>query len=329
MTEQRGRWLTEVRAWLTEDLREDPSSIASVKERPWGAVLRVEVRGRRLYFKAVGPTGRHELRLLADVGARSTALVPDVLALDQRRGWVLMADHGSPAVDVLDPMAELRATEELLAPYAQLQRASAELVPAWIEGGVPDRSPRLLPHLVAELLDGGGATGPLPLPATEVDACREVLGDLERACDRLATSPTPRAIDHADIHGTNVLVGTGAPRLIDWGDACVGHPFSSLLVPIEWVAAKVSVDEQADAVRRLRDSYLEPWGDAADLEVVGLAVWVGYVARALSNDQQCAGGAPELVDDAQREIVALLQAWRGKRSDLERPERLLAPVLEL
>ena len=329
LTERRGGWLAAVRAWLAQQLDAEATSVESVKERPWGAVLRIETSARRLYFKAVGPQGRHELRLLEDVDSLSSGLAPDVLALDQDRGWVLMADHGTPAVAALDPAGEVTAVEELLPAYAELQRASAHLVPSWIEEHVPDRSPAWLPGLLDELLAGHGAMGPVPLDRTELDAHRDALPDLEQACDLLAGSVHPRAIDHADIHGTNVLVGPGAPRLIDWGDACISHPFSSLLVPIEWVAAKLPSDERTEAVRRLREAYLGPWGDEADLETVGLAVWVGYVARAISNDEQCAGGVPEHVRDGQREIVALLRAWHGKRADLARPERLLAPVLEL
>jgi len=318
-----------VRSWVDERLGGEASSIRSVKERPWGAVLRIDTSERRLYLKAVGPRGRHELRLLADVGSLSTGLSPDVVELEPVRGWVLMADHGEPAVEVLDAAAELSVTAALLPRYAELQRASAHLVPEWIDAGVPDRSPSRLPHLVAELLAGHGAMGPLPLDPVDVAAYRDVLPDLEQACDALGRSATPLAIDHADIHGTNVLVGAGAPRLIDWGDACISHPFTSLLVPIEWVATKLPVEEQADAVHRLRDAYLDPWGEAGRPDVAGLAVWVGYVARAISNDEQCAGGAPEHVADGRREVVALLRAWHAKRADLDRPERLLRPILQL
>ncbi|MFL6206074.1 MAG: phosphotransferase [Acidimicrobiales bacterium] len=332
LTERRDDWLTRVRRWAQEELAssgERLMSIEPVKERPWGAVLRVRSSSRVLYLKAVGPRGRHELRLLADVDSLGAGLGPELVAVDHDRGWMLLADHGAPAVDVMDPADEVVVTEELLPRYAALQRGSARLVPDWIEAGVPDRSPGRLPHLVGELLDGRGAMGPLPLDPTDAAAYRGILPDLERACDVLARSATPTAIDHADIHGTNVLVGAGGSRLIDWGDACISHPFTSLLVPIEWVAAKLPVDEQADAVHRLRDAYLGPWGDAGDTTVAGIAVWVGYASRALSNDEQCAGGAPEHVRDGQREIAALLRAWHVKRADLDRPERLLDPVLEL
>ena len=329
---QRDDWLAAIDRWLAAvlpPLGERCAALEPVKERPWGAVLRVQTPGRPLYVKAVGPHGRHELRLLADIARTSPGLAPDVLALDEVEGWVLMPDHGRAVVEIAEPAAQLDAIESLLPAYAELQRSCAPMVEGWIAASVPDRSPARLPGLLEGLLDGRGAMGPVPIGRSEVQRYQELLGKLADVCDALDRSAVPRSIDHADIHGWNVLVGDGAPRLIDWGDACVSHPFSSLLVPIEWVAAKLPEGEQRAAVERLCDAYLGPWGGAGERARLGFAVWVGYVARALSNDEQCAGGTPEVVRDGQREIVALLRAWATKAEQLDRPDELLVPVLEL
>jgi hypothetical protein len=309
-----------VAAWLADVLASTGETIQRlepVKERPWGAVSRIETQCRTLYFKAVGPGGRHEVRILADL-AGWTDLVPDVLAADQPRGWVVLADHGTPMRDSLDGPAQLGVIESLLPAYAEMQAATAHLVGSWLEAGIPDRSVRRLPEQFERLV-----SGPLPIDASERRELLDGLADLERACDVLAATAHVNALDHADIHGTNVLVKGNVGRLVDWGDACISHPFSSLLVPYLFVIPLLDVRERQAATLRLRDVYLEPWGSTPETrEAFGLAVWVGYVARALSNDHQTAGAAPADVAEARAEIVMLLRAWHAKRALLGRQEIL-------
>ena len=329
---RRVEWLRSVNAWLDDLLApsdERCEALEPVKVRPWGAVLRAHTTARRLYVKAVGPRGRHEVRLLSDIARRSPGLAPDVLAVHRDEGWLLMPDHGRAVVDVVDPVAQVAAIELLLPPYAALQRACAPMVDDWIDAGVPDRSAPRLPALLDRLLAGHGDLGPVEVDDAEAHRCRSLLGELTEVCERLGGSAVPRSVDHADIHGWNVLVGEGAPRLIDWGDACITHPFTSLLVPIEWVVSTLPPEGQAHAVQGLCDAYVEGWGSAVDRSLLGLAMWVGYVSRALSNDEQCAGGSDEVERDGRREIAALLRTWVAKADRLDRPAELLEPMLEL
>ena len=318
--------------WVAGELAalgERPETVEVIKERPWGAVVRVATPARVCFFKAVGAGGRHEPRLLAEIARRSPGLAPDVLALREDEGWLLMSDHGTAVIDGVDPTRQLAAIEQLLPQYAELQRTLAPMADDWVESGVPDRRPARLPHLLEALLAGEGVTGRWVLDRARTRRYGSGLGDLERACGLLADAGLPGSVDHADLHGGNVLVGAGGPRLIDWGDACIAHPFSSLLVPIEWVVGKLPRRRQPDAVDRLCDAYLEPWGATGSREELGLAVWVGYVARALSNAQQNSGGETAHLRDARREIVALLDTWFAKRDRIDAPIGMLTPLLDL
>jgi hypothetical protein len=329
--ERRAVWLAAIDRWLDDALTPlgEAREVELVKDRPWGAVLRVRTTERALYLKAVGPRGRHEVALLRDIALRSPGLAPDVLAVHEHEGWLLMPDHGRAIAEQGDIAAQVDAVEAVLPGYAVLQRSCEPMVDGWIEAGAPDRSVARLPEQLDRLLGGGGALGPVDLDGAELRRAEELLATFEGVCEQLATSDVPRSIDHADLHGWNVVVGAGTPRLIDWGDACITHPFSSLLVPIEWVAARLPLDEQPNAVHRLCDGYLDGWGARGDRDQLGLAVWVAYVTRALSNDEQCAGGAPDVVRDGRHEVAALLRTWSAKADWLDRPAELLQPMLEL
>jgi Ser/Thr protein kinase RdoA (MazF antagonist) len=182
-----------------------------------------------------------------------------------------------------------------------------------------------LPDLLEELLAGRAPQHALPIDDAERARYVETMAVFREVCDELAL--LPRTIDHADMHGTNVLADGTQARLVDWGDACIGHPFTSLLVPIEWVVRNVPTSEQAAAVVRLLDAYLEPWGDRADDRTAGLAMWVGYVARAVLNAAQSIGRAETDAADELHEVVTLLRIWHSKRALLDRPRELLLPMM--
>ncbi len=52
-------------------------------------------------------------------------------------------------------------------------------------------------------------------------------------CDELAGYGLPETIQHDDFHDGQVFVRDGRYLLLDWGDACVSHPFFTLSVTLE------------------------------------------------------------------------------------------------
>jgi hypothetical protein len=313
LSDARSGWWDAVTAWLRENVDDTVMHVESVKERPWGAVLRVRTSRRLLYFKAAGPHGRHEPRILADLTGRWPGLVPDVVAVDESRAWVVMADHGVPMRDSLDGPAQVAVVEAVLPAYAEMQAATTGNLDRWAAAGLPDRSVPRLPELLGEVLAGYGTLGPLPIDDDERRRYVDALVGLERVCALLASTPVADAIDHGDIYGGNVLVGDGRARLVDWGDACRTHPFASLLVPYRMVVPLLDPGERAAATSRLRDVYLEPWGSpASHREAFDLAIWVAYVARVLDIDYQSGGAsATDVAGPLTAEVVALLRQWRA------------------
>jgi hypothetical protein len=294
--------------------------LESVKERVWGAVLRVVTGRGALYFKASGPLCRHEPSVIEALKPRWPRLVPELLAVDRERAWMLLADHGQPMV-ALPPADQLEVLLGLLPDYAEMQRGTMDLVPPWMAAGMPDRTVHQLPRLLADLLDGRSPIGALSI---EADVRRALEGGADRfaeVCAELADGPHAVAIDHADMHGTNVFIDGASARLADWGDACATHPFSSLAVPYAFVVARLPGSQRRAATLRLRDAYLEGWGGSAEhRRTFGQAVWVAHVTRAIN----VAHESPGTVAD-QGEVLDLLRTWHAKRSLLDFPDELIQP----
>lgn len=313
-------WLTDARAlfiddattWIRDSVSslglEDPEKIEPVREQPWGIVMRVSLPDRDVYFKAEGLGGTHEPPLVRDIRAQWPELVPDVLALDETRAWMLMGDNGRPLWDVVDdPVERLRVFEEILPLYAQMQRGTTDHLETWMTYGVPDRRVSKLPRLLDELLGGQTAIGELPIDAELRRAIDSCLPDLAVVCAELDATPVPDALDHSDLHGGNVLVSSSErPRLVDWGDACITHPFASPFATFQLSFAKIAEDQRLPLALRLRDVYLQAWSDIASRDELvrwfSLAIWTAHVTRALDFSHMLQG-----IDDD----PALLAEWQG------------------
>jgi hypothetical protein len=322
--DQRATWLAEVEDWVSAAVPADHGEVLgveSVKERPWGAVLRIATEAVSFYFKAAGPLGRHELTIITDLAARWPSLVPDVVAIDHARAWMLLADHGMPMGDTLDIREQVTALERLLPTYAEMQAATTRHVPGWLAIGTPDRRVGALPEQLALLLHGASPIGRVEISDADRGAYLADLPRLEDVCADLAATPTVDSLDHADLHGTNVLVDGATTRLTDWGDSCITHPFASLFVPMALVVASLPGPERRPATLRLRDAYLEPWGGTPEnRRALAAAVWVGHVTRAVAVAHETLGEPGD-----HREIAQLLQDWHTKRSRLDRPDDMLQP----
>jgi aminoglycoside phosphotransferase (APT) family kinase protein len=92
---------------------------------------------------------------------------------------------------------------------------------------------------------------------------------VDELCAQLEPLGFPETIDHDDLHDGQVFARDGRARILDWGDACVAHPFLTLGI------AGYFADDAAI------DTYLARWGDPAGLrEAVPTARRLAGVARA-------------------------------------------------
>lgn len=266
----------EVVAWMDAQLaaagRTRTGPVTRPRVRPWGAVLTAPTSGGTVWLKITAPTTAHEPALYAFLARAAPGHVPVPIGLDVERGLLLLPDH---APDLGDPADPLPAA--VLVRYAQLQRAAIPHADALVAAGVPDMRPAVLPERFDEAVEAVAGFAARHGDADDValvDAVRARRAAFVERCRRLADSPVPASVDHNDLHARNVLIGGGAVRFFDWGDASVAHPFASLLVPLAQAGAQAP---------RLRAAYLAVFADlappdrlAADAE---LARHVATVAR--------------------------------------------------
>jgi Phosphotransferase enzyme family len=241
---------------------EPTGAIETAHVRPWGTVRRVPVGDTALWLKACDPEHAFETRLTALLAHRWPGRVADVLAHDDERAWLLMADAGRFIGISAPPHLYL----DVLARYAELQRGEAGHAQDHVDHGVSDLRLAVLPKRYEAMV-----ARDLPLTPDEHARLRRFTPRLRDLCDELAARDIPETVQHDDLHGNNIY----GQRVLDWGDSSIAHPFFSLVVPCRFVGEQ----------RRLRDAYLEPWGRGHE-ESFALAYRVGWVAHAIAATRQ-------------------------------------------
>lgn len=241
------------------------------------------------FLKVTGEAARYEASLVATLHRADPERVVPVRAVEPREGFLLLDGAGEVLVDDQVPPGsgppgiDVGTWTGMLTRFAVLQRAAEALVEELIATGTPDERPERLPDVLRGLLTGClRPDGPTPLTGPEYRALDGVAARLEQAGAALGALGIPPSVQHGDLHPGNVAVGAdGAARFLDFGDASIAHPFTTLKVPLEVAAGEGA---SGDDLRRLRDAYLAPFTDRAPLaqlrEGLELALWTAALPRA-------------------------------------------------
>jgi hypothetical protein len=272
-------FVAEARAWVAAQLARRGSRLTGEWEQPhvrvWSSTIRFETTEGRVWFKVNGSGTAYEAPLVALLDELRPGLAPEVLAYDDSRAWSLTRNGGPVLRSIAEPDALWVYWEQLLPRYAAAQLALAEHRLRLLTTGIPDRGParlpveyrRLLDELAARPIEDGGLT------REEASALEGLLPVYDEWCAELAASPVPDSLQHDDLHSNNVCWPGEADeglsvRIIDWGDASIGHSFSTMLATLNSIAFHAGLlrddrqdDRQLDDPRLLRilDAYLEPF----------------------------------------------------------------------
>ncbi len=277
-------WQAGAEAWIADRLAELELTLAGPIEQPhverWSTVLRVPTDVGPVWFKANDGSLRHEAGVVSLLAERKPDRVPPLLAADPERGWMLMADAGRRLREVVTEERSLDRWYDVLGVVARIQLSCQELVPQLLELGVPDRRLTTLPDAYDRLVS-----------TLDVEPrFRAATPYVAELCDRLAAFGIAETLQHDDLHDGQVFVRDGRNLVMDWGDACVSHPFFTLSVTLEGVIAWGLDDvEHSVDTAPFRDAYLAPYAaaypDLAPAELLtatDLATRLGWACRAIN-----------------------------------------------
>ncbi len=283
-------WRAEAERWIrgrAEELgRSLTGPIAQPHIQPWATVMRAPTADGDLWFKATLPVMAHEAGVVRVLAARRPDLVPPLLAGDPDRGWMLMDDAGERLRAIVERERDLGRWEQILPLYGELQADAAADAGRLAALGAPARPLALLRGQYDSLLARADW-----LADDERDRLRGLSPRVAELCAQLAASGIPDSIQHDDLHDGQVFVRDGRYLFMDWGDACVSHPFFTMSVTLEGVLGWGLDDiEGSQDITPFADAYLRPFeryaGAAALREALAVALRLGWICRAL-NTEMC------------------------------------------
>ena len=230
----------DVHAWLASHGVEPTGELETVHARPWSTVLRVQTVDGDLFLKQEQPVQEYEVELTVALARRWTDRVPEVVAADTDRHWLLTRDGGTRVADSRD----FAAFERALALYGELQVAEAVHVDEFLAIGLRDLRLPAVGELYEPFFERDHGLEP-----GEVAQLRALAPRFRELCAELDALRLPASIQHDDLHEWNIFVRGDRVAIYDWGDSSVGFPLWSWLKP-SW-----TLEDPEPA----RNAYLEAW----------------------------------------------------------------------
>jgi aminoglycoside/choline kinase family phosphotransferase len=269
-------WQKQAHDWIRAEAEQNSLQLTDeIKQNhayAWSTVMRVPSSEGTLFFKATAGETIHEIALTQKMAGWFPDCLPDLIAVDTARGWMLMRDGGEQLRASIRPAKDVKPWEPVITRYAELQIGLAEHVDEILVLGIPDHRLAILPALYKQLLADTPSLmldQEKGLSSDDFQRLQNLTQRFEQICADLAAYAIPESVNHGDFHDGNVLVKDGRITFFDWGDADFTHPFVSLRTFFVSMEIALDLDDYAPPTPEmiaLRDRYLEQWQKFASKE---------------------------------------------------------------
>jgi hypothetical protein len=270
-------WQKQAHDWIRAEAKRNSIQLTGEIEQnhayAWSTVMRVPSVEGTLFFKATAQETVYESALTQKLAGWYPDCMPELVAVDTVRGWMLMRDGGEQLRASIRPTQDIKPWTPVITRYAELQIGLAEHISDILTLGIPDHRLSVLPALYAQLLideESLMIDQEKGLTSAEFQLIRILTPRFGQICAELASFGIPESLNHGDFHDGNVLLKNGRVTFFDWGDASVTHPFVSLrtfFVSIE-IALKLDDYSFTPEMSALLEHYLEPWRRFASREAL-------------------------------------------------------------
>jgi hypothetical protein len=288
-------WLQQVTDWIRAETERAGARMTGPIEQPhiypWSTVLRIPTDLGTLFFKATPPETGYEAALTRALAGWYPECMPEFVAVDEQRAWMLMRDGGTPLRASIRPTKDLAPWNPVISLYSEMQAAATEHVPDLLALGVPDWRLARLPGLFTQLLEDTESfriDQPDGLTADDFRRVQGLPGRFAEICNDLAAFGIPESVNHGDFHDGNVLVKDGRITLFDWGDGNITHPFVTLRTFFVSIEIALELDDYSftPEMQVLLQRYLKPWrrfaSEADLLAAFPLSRCAATIVKALS-----------------------------------------------
>jgi hypothetical protein len=263
--------------WIHIETERHAIRITGEIEQPhvyaWSTVLHVPTDQGKLFFKATAPETLYEAALTQALATWFPDCMPELVAVDAGRGWMLMRDGGEPLRASVRPAKDSAPWKPVIARYAEVQVGLSQHLTQLLSLGLPDHRLRMLPALYTWLLADQESLmidQEKGLTSAEWQELKDKTARFEQICAGLADYGIPESLNHGDFHDGNILLRDGRITFFDWGDGSVTHPFTSLRTFFVSIELSLDLEEYSftPEMAELLDLYLKPFEQFASKDAL-------------------------------------------------------------
>lgn len=229
-------WLDEAYSWAENAIGRELAGKNTITQYNMGGgfvLLRLQsVDGFYYWIKATSGPNEHEYRVTKLIAEFASEAAPHIVASrDDWNAWLM--DDASRGAEIADHSIGMMPSPHIAATaLAKLQVASQARLHDLLKAGAFDQRPAMSETISRELFDYLYECMALQISQKVAPLDR---GALERTrhvylsvCDQLSELETPFVLLHGDLTGGNVVCFGEQCRFLDWCEAYVGYPISSL-----------------------------------------------------------------------------------------------------
>lgn len=267
---ERPGWLAQATDWIHGQLTQlnySATSPIELVKMIWSssAILRIPTHAGNLYFKAVYNKPPNEVAMIHALAERYPNNIPQVIASDVDRGWMLMTEFDGDSLKGKHQDQWPDAARR----FAEIQIGCTTDIIRWYNLHCPDRTNATMAELWSKILADTNALtlSDNGLEQVEIDKLLAMTPHVQKMWAELDELGIPPTIHLEDFRAGNIFFSGDNYTYYDWGDCVIAHPFFSAQRMLDYIKLPEGVsrwDEKLshpdDAFRRsIRDAYLEPW----------------------------------------------------------------------
>jgi hypothetical protein len=313
-------WIKQAHEWIyAETTRQSIRITGDIQQPhlyPWSTVLIVPTQNGRLFFKATAPETIYEAALTKKLAEWIPDTMPELVAVEPARGWMLMRDGGEQLRQSIRPARDIKPWEPVIPRYAEVQIKLVSHVPEILALGIPDHRLAALPSLYSDLLTDEESLmidQEKGLTSGEFQELKEKVSRFEQICRDLAAIGIPESLNQCDFHDGNVLIKNGRITFFDWGDANITHPFVSLRTFFVSIEISLELDEYSftPEMETLLNLYLEPWEKFAPRDELAAAYRLSKPVASVVKALLWHAGITRMEEPVRQEYVWIVpELWR-------------------
>jgi Phosphotransferase enzyme family len=252
---QEAHWTTVITHWLQGHLKTQVS-LGEPASHDLAFIAQVHANGETYYFKAGDKT--REATLTSYLAKAFPSLLPEVVAFDGERDWLLTRDAGH----YLSTVAQANCWQEALANLALFHQRADTM--AFEKLGCSRGNFETLAKRGEAFLRNTTYLQNWGMNEEQVLGLEHLIPRLYQAHENVAALGLKECPVHGDAYPMNVLVKEQIPVWFDWREASIAHPFMDVGWFLAWTflpkKRELELLKTPDAATLLWASYLHSFG---------------------------------------------------------------------